>query len=99
MVNMNELLKNKNLFSLPELSQFIKANISKSSSKVVDYMEDIDFDEDSGKDEFDGEDSPEAFDDQDAILSNSDDEEVEEEGNVLSSDLSDTENFFFKVVV
>ncbi|CAF4993608.1 unnamed protein product [Rotaria sp. Silwood1] len=120
MVNMNELLKNKNLFSLPELSQFIKTNISKSSSKVVDYTEDIDFDEDSDKDEFDDEDSdkdefddedsdkdefddedsdkdefddednPETFDDQDEILSNSDDE-VEDEGNVLTSDLSDTE--------
>ena len=28
MVNMDELLKNKNLFSVPELSQFIKTNIS-----------------------------------------------------------------------
>ena len=61
MVNMDELLKNKNLFSLPELSQFIKTNISKSSSKVIDHMEDIDFDEDSDKDEFEDEDNPEAF--------------------------------------
>jgi hypothetical protein len=97
MVNMNELLKNKNLFSLPELSQFIKTNISKSSSKVVDYTEDIHFDEDSDKDEFDDEeDNPDAFDDQDEILSNSDDEEVDDEGSVLTSDLSDTERKNFQ---
>ena len=98
MVNMDELLKNKNLFFLPELSQFIKTNISKSSSKVIDYMEDIDFDEDSDKDEFEDEDNPEAFDDQDEILSNSDDE-VEDKGNVLTSDVSDTGKKNFKVVV
>ena len=74
MVNVHELLKNKNLFSVPELSQFIKTNISKSSSKVIDYMEDIDFDENSDKDEFEDDDNPEAFDDQDEILSNSDNE-------------------------
>ena len=89
MVNMDELLKNKNLLSLPELSQFIKTNISKSSSKVIDYMENIDFDEDSDKDEFEDENNPEAYDDQDEILSNSDDE-VEDRGNVLTSDIFDT---------
>ena len=98
MVNMDKLLKNKNLFSLPELSQFIKTNISKSSSKVIDYMEDIDFDEDSDKDEFEDEDNPKAFDDQDEILSNSDDE-VEDKGSVLTSDVSDTGKKIFKVVV
>jgi hypothetical protein len=55
---------------------------------VVDYTEDID------KDEFNDEDSPEAFDDQNVILSNSDDEETENERNVLTSDLSDTEKKF-----
>ena len=89
MANMDGLLKDKNLFSLPELNQFIKTNISKSSSKVIDYIEDIDFDEDSDKDEFEDEDNPKAFDDQDEILSNSDDE-VEGKGNVLTSDVSDT---------
>jgi hypothetical protein len=94
---MNELLKNKNLFSLPELSQFIKTNISKSSSKVVDYTEDIHFDDDSDKDEFDDEeDNPEVFDDQDEIVSNSDDEEVEDGGSVLTSDLSDAEKNIFQ---
>ena len=97
MVNMDELLQDKNLYSLPELSQFIKTNISKSSSKVIDDTEDIHFDEDSDKDEFDDEDDdPEVFDDQDEILSNSDDEEVEEEGNVLTCDLSDTEKKNFQ---
>ena len=58
-------------------------------------MEDIDFDEDSDKDEFEDEDNPEAFDDQDEILSNSDDE-VEDKGNVLTSDVSDTEKKNFQ---
>jgi hypothetical protein len=97
MVNMNNLLKNKKLFSLPELSQFIKTNISKSSSKVIDYTGDIPFDDDSDKDEFDDEeDNPNVFDDQDEILSNSGDEEAEEEGNILASDLSDTEKKNFQ---
>jgi hypothetical protein len=97
MVNMNELLKNKNLFSLSELNHFIKTNISKSSSKVVDYTEDIHFDEDCDKNEFDDEeDNLEVFDDQDEILSNSDGEEVNDEGSVLTSDLSDTEKINFQ---
>ncbi|CAF1453416.1 unnamed protein product, partial [Rotaria sordida] len=51
MVNMSKLLINKNIYTLPELSQFIKINISKSSSKVVDYTESINLDEDSDEDE------------------------------------------------
>ncbi|CAF4217845.1 unnamed protein product [Rotaria sordida] len=48
---MIRLLIHKNTYTLPELSQFIKINISKSSSKVVDYTEGINLDEDSDEDE------------------------------------------------
>ncbi|CAF1343197.1 unnamed protein product [Rotaria sordida] len=76
MVNMIRLLINKNTYTLPELSQFIKINISKSSSKVVDYTEGINLDEDSDEDELQGEpNDSEVVDDKDQLSTNNTDEE------------------------
>ncbi|CAF3288524.1 unnamed protein product [Rotaria sp. Silwood2] len=92
MVNMSQLLKNKNIYSLPDLSQFIKTILSKSSSKIVDYTEDDDSNYDSDEDEFeDNEDSSvhAAFDDEDEMLpSIFGDDEEEEEGNIIANNLS-----------
>ncbi|CAF3639262.1 unnamed protein product [Rotaria sordida] len=76
MVNMSKLLINKNIYTLPELSQFIKINISKSSSKVVDYTESINLDEDSDEDELQDEpNDSEVVDNKDQSSTNSTDEE------------------------
>ena len=98
MVNMNQLLKNEHIYSLAQLSQFIKNNISKSSSKVVDHAEGINFDEESDVDEFqDEENNIETPDDTEQVLSHSrDEDEDEDEENVVSSGLPDIEqqNFY-----
>ena len=93
-VNMTKLLINKNIYSLPELSRYIKINISKLSSKVIDYKEGINFDEDSDEDESHDEDDSEVSDNQDQLSSNSTDNE-DDEGCVLASDLSDAERQSF----
>ncbi|CAF3239657.1 unnamed protein product [Rotaria socialis] len=49
-VNMTQLLKNEHRYSISELSQYIKTNISKSSSKVIDYTKGFDFDDESDED-------------------------------------------------
>ncbi|CAF3406395.1 unnamed protein product, partial [Rotaria socialis] len=49
-VNMTQLLKNEHKYSISELSQYIKTNISKSSSKVIDYTKGFDFDDESDED-------------------------------------------------
>ena len=46
MVNMSQRLINKNIYSLPELNSFLNRNLSKSSSKVVDYTENDSSDDD-----------------------------------------------------
>ncbi|CAF3331070.1 unnamed protein product [Rotaria socialis] len=100
MVNMTQLLKNKNIDSLPELSQFIRTILSKGSSKIVDYTEDDDSNYDSDDDEFeDNDDGLAAFDDEDQILSNTfdeDEEEEGEEGNITANDLSNVSQQNFK---
>lgn len=88
MVNMSERLINKNLYSLSDLSSFLRRHLSKSSSKIVDYTGNDSSDEDSTDDEFEDDniDSQELEHNQTA-LDQSDDEE--EEGNVLASELPD----------
>jgi hypothetical protein len=91
MVNMTQLLKNKNNYSLPELSQFIKTSLSKSSSIVLDFTGGDSSEDDCDEDEFEDEvDSSELFNEEDQISPNISDEEEEEEGNVVAIDLSDT---------
>ncbi|CAF4343454.1 unnamed protein product [Rotaria sp. Silwood2] len=95
MVNMTKLLINKNIYTLPELSRFIKMNISKSSSKVIDYTEGIDFDKDSDEDESDNdENNSELLDDDDRLSTNGTDDE-DDEGNIVTS-LSDVERHNFQ---
>jgi hypothetical protein len=100
MVNMTKVLINKNIYTLPELSRYIKINISKSSSKVVDYTEGISFDEDSDEDSDedelqDEENTSELLDDEDQLSTYSIDDE-EDEGNILTSSLSDVERHNFQ---
>jgi hypothetical protein len=88
---MSKLLINKNIYSLPEISRYIKINIGKSSSKVIDYTEGINFDEDSDEDELkDEEDDLEVPDNEYQLSSKSTDDENDEDC-VLASDLSDAE--------
>ncbi|CAF5168519.1 unnamed protein product [Rotaria magnacalcarata] len=98
MVNMTQLLKSKNIYSLPELSQFIKTILSKSSSKIVDYTEDDDSNYDSDDDEFeDNDDGLAAFDDEDQMLSNTfDEDEEEEEDNITANYFSNVSRQNFK---
>ncbi|CAF1921905.1 unnamed protein product [Rotaria magnacalcarata] len=98
MVNMTQLLKSKNIYSLPELSQFIKTILSKSSSKIVDYTEDDDSNYDSDDDEFeDDDDGLAAFDDEDQMLSNTfDEDEEEEEDNITANYFSNVSRQNFK---
>ena len=64
MVNMTQLLENRNIYSLPELSHFIKTILSKPSSKIIDYTDDNDSNYDSDDDEFEyDEDGSVTFDD------------------------------------
>ncbi|UJR06730.1 hypothetical protein I4U23_011019 [Adineta vaga] len=96
MANMNTLLINKNIYTLPALSQFIVINISKSGSKVIDYTEDIDFDQDSDEDELDDEENDsELLDDETLSKNGTDDEDEEDEGNIISN-LSDIERQDFQ---
>ncbi|CAF3253629.1 unnamed protein product, partial [Rotaria sp. Silwood2] len=98
MVNMTQLLKNENIYSLPKLSQFIKTILSKSSSKIVDYTDDDDSNYDSDEDEFeDNEDGLVAFDDEDQMLSSIfDEDEEEEEGNIIANNLPNISKQNFK---
>ncbi|CAF2099775.1 unnamed protein product [Rotaria magnacalcarata] len=97
MVNMTQLLKSKNIYSLPELSQFIKTILSKPSSKIVDYTEDDDSNYDSDDDEFeDDDDGLAAFDDEDQMLSNTFDEDEDEEDNITANYLSNVSRQNFK---
>ncbi|CAF3080864.1 unnamed protein product [Rotaria socialis] len=93
-VNMKRLLKNEHKYSISELSQYIKTNISKSSSKVIDYTKGSDFDDESDEDNLqdDGNDSS-MSDDIDQISANSTGEKEEE--NVIASDLADVERQTF----
>ncbi|CAF4551437.1 unnamed protein product, partial [Rotaria socialis] len=92
-VNMTQLLKNEHKYSISELSQYIKTNISKSSSKVIDYTKGFDFDDESDEDNLqDDENDSSMSDDIDQISANSTDEEEE---NVISSDLSEVERQTF----
>ena len=52
MVNMTQLLENKNIYSLPELSHFSKTILSKSSPKIIGYTDAGDSNYASGDDEF-----------------------------------------------
>ncbi|CAF3933165.1 unnamed protein product [Rotaria sp. Silwood1] len=93
-VNMTKLLINKNIYTLPELSRYIKTNTSKSSSKVVDNTEGINLDQDSDDDELKDEiNDSEILDDEHRLSTNStdDDDDDDDEGNILASDLSDVE--------
>ncbi|CAF1009676.1 unnamed protein product [Rotaria magnacalcarata] len=97
MVNMTQLLKSKNIYSLPELSQFIKTILSISSSKIVYYTGDDDSNYDSDDDEFeDDDDGLAAFDDEDQMLSNTFDEDEEEEDNITANYLSNVSRQNFK---
>ncbi|CAF3076569.1 unnamed protein product [Rotaria socialis] len=97
MVNMTQLLKNKDIYSLPELSQFIKTILSKASSKMVDYKEDDDSNYDSDDDEFkDNENGLATFDDEDQMLSSTFDEDEEREGNITANGLSNESQQNFK---
>ncbi|CAF1474909.1 unnamed protein product [Rotaria sordida] len=99
MVNMTQLLENKNIYSLPELSHFIKTILSKPSSKIVDYTEDDDSNYDSDDDEFeDDEDGSVTFGDEGQMLPNmfDEEEEEEEEGNIVANDLSNISQQNFK---
>ncbi|CAM4849412.1 unnamed protein product, partial [Rotaria magnacalcarata] len=71
----------------------IKTNISKSSSKVIDYTKGFDFDDESDEDNLqDDENDSSMSDDIDQISSNiTDEEEEEEEENVIASGLSEVE--------
>ncbi|CAM4802556.1 unnamed protein product, partial [Rotaria magnacalcarata] len=92
-VNMTQLLKNEHKYSISELSQYIKTNISKSSSKVIDYTKGFDFDDESDEDNLqDDENDSSMSDDIDQISAISTDEEEE---NVISSDLSEVERQTF----
>ncbi|CAF4122777.1 unnamed protein product, partial [Rotaria sordida] len=93
MVNMTSLLKDKNIYSLPQLSKFVKAVLSKSCLTIVDYSEDDDSDKDSDDDEF--EDDEDIFDDEDQIP-NIIDEDDDDEGNIISNSLSNTSQQNFK---
>ncbi|CAF1501093.1 unnamed protein product [Rotaria sp. Silwood1] len=93
MVNMTSLLKDKNIYSLPQLSKFVKAVLSKSCSTIVDYSEDDDSDKDSDDDEF--EDDEDIFDDEDQIP-NIIDEYDDNEGNIISNSLSNISQQNFK---
>ncbi|CAF3078323.1 unnamed protein product [Rotaria sp. Silwood2] len=89
MVNMTQLLKNENIYSLPKLSQFIKTILSKSSSKIVDYTDDDDSNYDSDEDEFE--------DNEDQMLSSIfDEDEEEEEGNIIANNLPNISKQNFK---
>ena len=90
MVNMASLLKTKKIYSLPQLSEFVKAVLSKSFSTIVDYTEDNDSDKDSDDDEFeDDEDNLVTFNDEDQIPNIIDeDDDDDEEGNIISNSLS-----------
>jgi hypothetical protein len=98
MVNMNELLKNKHIYSLPESCRFIKTILSKSSSTLVDYTEDDDSIYDSDEEQFEeNEDGLVAFDDEDSMLPNIiDEDEEEEEDNVIANNLSNISKQHFK---
>ncbi|CAF1627352.1 unnamed protein product [Adineta ricciae] len=54
-VNMTHLLKSKNVYSLSELSRFMKTSLVKSSSKVIDYTEDDDIEDEYEVEENDSE--------------------------------------------
>ncbi|CAM4969014.1 unnamed protein product [Rotaria socialis] len=93
-VNMTQLLKNEHKYSISELSQYIKTNISKSASKVIDYTKGFDFDDESDEDNLqDDENDSSMSDDIDQISANRTDEEEEE--NLISSDLSEVERQTF----
>jgi hypothetical protein len=94
MVNMASLLKNKNIYSLPQLSQFVEAVLSKSCSTIVDYSEDDDSDKDSDDDEF--EEDENIFDDEDQIPHMIDEEDEDEERNIISNSLSNVSRENFK---
>ena len=88
MVNMSHLLMNKNIYSLPDLSSFLKKHLSKSSSKIVDYTENDSSDDDNTDDESSSGDIDTEWSDHNQASMNESDEE-EEEGNILASDLPD----------
>ena len=98
MVNMTQLLENKNIYSLPELSHFVKTILSKPSSKIIDYMDDDDSNYDSDDDKFEyDEDGSVTFDDESQMLpSMVDEDEEEEEGNIVAYNLSNISQQDFK---
>jgi hypothetical protein len=100
MVNMTPLLRNKKIYSLVELSKFVKAVLNKSCSKIVDYTDGDDSDKDSDDDEFEDDEIDSAvFDDEEQIPNMTDEEEEEEnddERNILSNSLSHISQQDFK---
>ncbi|CAF1140757.1 unnamed protein product [Didymodactylos carnosus] len=89
MVNMTPVLKERNVYSLTELCQFIKTILSKSSLKLVDYTENNDSNRDSDEDDLeDNEDSLAEADVEDLTSYYTLDEYGEEESTILANNLS-----------
>ncbi|CAF1124164.1 unnamed protein product [Adineta ricciae] len=92
MVNMTHLLKKKKVYSLSDLSQFMKISLQKSSSKVIDYTEDVDSDEDDIEDQYgDEENDSETLGSDNQMSTDNIIDDAEEDGCVLATDLSEIE--------
>ncbi|CAF2399444.1 unnamed protein product [Rotaria sp. Silwood2] len=102
LADMTELLTKRKIYSLSDLSQFIKISLNQSSSKVVDYMNGDDSEDENDESEFlDEQNKSEVFDEEDQMSpdvtdDDGNDHDEEEEDNVLAKDLSNVERQKFQ---
>ena len=92
LVNMTKVLTEKKIYSLSDLSRFIKISLNKSSSRVVDYMDDTDSEDDDDEGEFSDEEDQMTPD----MTDEEEEEEEDDEDNVLTKDLSVVERKNFE---
>jgi hypothetical protein len=93
MVDMTDFVKTKNIYTLSNLSTFMRKILNRSSSKIIDYtIDNNSSDEDSDEENlYNASGTSDELNNEDQFSPNNTDDEEEDEGNVVANNVPHTE--------